>query len=148
MGGLPGAGESADSENSRVPFKLILEGVLNPTLESEHNLATLQMTVRGFREYYQFAVRRAEVPEFPQTSPKEVLASLEKYKVQLKALGDKELLSRIGQALPGTPMRVVGFFTRRYRELQVVDVEVFGTDGLFNSSRKQEPQQQPERGKQ
>ena len=132
--GLPGAGESASSENSRFPFKLILEGVLNPTLENERNLAVLTMTVRGFREYYQFAVRRAAVPELPQSSPREVLNSLNKYKVQMKVLGNKEIMDKIGQALPGTPMKVTGFFTRRYRELTVVDVEVFGKDGLFDPS--------------
>lgn len=133
--GLPGAGESAASENARVPIKLVLEGVLNPTLENDKNLAVLTMTVRGFREYYQFAVRRAVVPELPHTSPTEILNSLEKYKVQMKILGNKELMSKIGQSLPGTPMKVVGFFTRRYREFTVVDVEVFGKDGLFDSSR-------------
>ena len=134
MIGLPGAGESADSENSNFPFKLIMEGVLNPMLENERNLAILTMTVRGFREHYQFAVRRAALPELPQSSPKTVLDSLDKYKVQMKILGNKELMDKIGQSLPGTPMKVTGFFTRKYRELTVVDVEVFGKDGLFNPS--------------
>jgi len=132
--GLPGAGEGSSSENSRYPFKLILEGVLNPTLDNQRNLAVLTMTVRGFREYYQFAVRRAALPELPQASPQEVLNSLDKYKVQMKILGNKQLMDKIGQSLPGTPVKVTGFFSRKYRELTVVDVELFGQDGLFDSS--------------
>ena len=133
FGGLPGAGEGSSSENSRYPFKLVMEGVLNPTLENRRNLAELTMTVRGFREYYKFAVHSAALPELSQGSPKEVLDSLDKYKVQMKILGDKALMDKIGQSLPGTPIKVTGFFTRKYREFTVVDVEIFNKDGLFNS---------------
>lgn len=136
VGGFGAGGdEGADSENSRFPIKMNLEGVLNPTLASDKNLALLQLSVRDFQDYYQFAVRRAEVPELPQKSPTEILHSLDKYKVQMKVVGDKALRSKIGQALPGTPIKIVGFFTRKHREFRVVEVEVLSTGGLFESSQ-------------
>jgi hypothetical protein len=121
---MPGA-ESADSENSRAPFQFILSGVLNPTSPNAASLAMLTLTVGNYREIYRFEVRTVETPDTPQMSTNQVLKSLTKYVVQLHVVGDKALLTKIGQSLPGTPITITGLLIRKYRQLQIVSVDVF-----------------------
>ena len=124
-----GGGESTDSENSRWPFQFKLAGVLNPTTPDPNSLATVTLTVGTYREIYKFEVRTAEAPDYPRMSTNQVLKSLGKYVVQLHLVGDKELMSKIGQSLPDTPLTLEGLFIRRYRQLQILSVDVFSMDG-------------------
>lgn len=128
-GGFSPGAESADSENSRAPFQFKLGGVLNPTIPNAASLAMLTLTVGSYREIYRFEVRTAEAPEYPEMSTNQVVKSLNKYVVQLHLIGDKELLTKIGQALPDTPVTVTGLLTRRYRQLQILSVDVFSLNG-------------------
>ena len=131
QGGYPGfmpGSESADSENSRAPFQFILRGVLNPPSPQAASLATLTLRVGDYREIYRFEVRAVEAPDTPQMSTNQVLKSLDKYVVQLHVVGDKVLLTKIGQSLPGTPITVTGLLIRKYRQLQIVSVDVFRPD--------------------
>lgn len=129
IGGSVGT-EGADSENSRTPFTVKLTGVLNPTTPKPESLAVLEMTVGNFGEHYHFEVQAIEFPDAPQASPTQLLQSLKKYKVQMIAVGDKQTLTKLGQAFPNSPLSVVGLFRRRYRTFQVTDVEVFRLGGL------------------
>ncbi len=132
MSGVVGAvgSDSADSENSRTPFTIKLAGVLNPTTPQPDSLALLDMTVGNFGEHYQFEVRTIEFPDNSEASPTVLLNSLKKYKVQMVAIGDRATLTKLGQSFPDTPLSVVGQFRRRYRTLQVTDVEVFRPKAL------------------
>jgi hypothetical protein len=123
-GFMPGA-ESTDSENSRVPFQFILSGVLNPPSPQADSLTTVTLRVGDYHEIYRFEVQTATAPDIPQMSTNQVLKSLAKYVVQLHVVGDKELLTKIGQSLPGTPITVTGLLIRKYRQLQIVGVDVF-----------------------
>jgi hypothetical protein len=127
-GGFAPGAESADSENSRAPFQFILSGVLNPPSPQAASLATLTLRVGDYREIYRFEVRTATAPEFPEMNTTQVLKSLDKYVVQLHVVGDKVLLTKIGQSLPGTPITVTGLLIRKYRQLQIVGVDVFHPD--------------------
>jgi hypothetical protein len=130
-GGLgSGAGETPESENAHEPVALKLKGVLKPTNPETDSWFLLEVTVGNFGEPYQFEVQKVEFPNNPQSSPNQFLRSLKKYKVQMIAVGDKETLTKIGQALPNSPVTITGFFTRRTRTLQVMDVDVFGPDHL------------------
>jgi hypothetical protein len=126
-GFMPGA-ESADSENSRAPFQFILKGVLNPPSPQATSLATLTLRVGDYHEIYRLEVQTVEAPNDPQMSTNQVLKSLNKYVVQLHVVGDKELLTKVGQSLPGTPITVTGLLIRKYRQLQIVSVDVFRPD--------------------
>lgn len=123
--GFGNAGESADSENARGPMKLKLDGILKPTTPKPESLALLNMTVGTSQDVSQFEVRAIEIPDYPEESTNQLLQSLKKYKVQMVAIGDKAMLTKIGQALPDTPTTVVGLFIRRHRTFQVLDVDVF-----------------------
>jgi hypothetical protein len=128
-GGFSPGSESADSENSRAPFQFKLGGVLNPTSPHAASLAMLTLTVGSYHEIYRFEVRTAEAPEYPEMSTNQVLKSLDKYVVQLHLVGDRDLLTKIGQSLPDTPVTVTGLLIRRYRQLQILSVDVFSRDG-------------------
>src|SRR5215813_5761061 len=119
----------ADSETSRAPFRLILHGVLNPTTPNPERMALVPLTVGTYREVYQFEVRTADIPDYPQESPRQVLRNLTKYVVQMHLAGTKELLSKVGQAYPGTPITVEGLFTPRSRQFVILNVDVFSLDG-------------------
>jgi hypothetical protein len=116
-------------ENSRAPFRLILRGVLNPTSPNPERMALVPLTVGTYREVYQFEVRTAAIPDYPQESPRQVLRNLTKYVVQMHLAGTKELLSKVGQAYPGTPITVEGLFTPRSRQFVILSVDVFSLDG-------------------
>jgi len=124
-----GADGGADSETSRAPFRLILSGVLNPTTPNMERVALVPLTVGTYREIYQFEVRTAEIPDYTQASPRQVLRNLSKYVVQMHLAGTKELLSKVGQAYPGTPITVEGFFTPRSHQFVILNVDVFSPDG-------------------
>src|SRR5262245_3421242 len=119
----------ADSETSRAPFRLVLHGVLNPTTPNPERMALVPLTVGTYREVYQFEVRTADIPDYTQASPRQVLRNLTKYVVQMHLAGTKELLSKVGQAYPGTPITVEGLFTPRSRQFVILSVDVFSLDG-------------------
>jgi len=123
-----GAGETPESENAHEPFSLKLKGVLKPTHPKATNWFLLDMTIGHFGEPYKFEVQDIELPDNPHSSPAQLLRGLKKYKVQMIAIGDKENLTKIGQALPDTPITVSGFFIRRTRTFQILDIDVFRTD--------------------
>jgi hypothetical protein len=137
-GGFAPGAESTDSENSRAPFQFTLGGVLNPPSPQAASLATLTLRVGNYREIYRFEVRTAQAPEYPEMNTNQVLKSLTKYVIQLHVVGDKELLTKIGQSLPGTPLTVTGLLIRRYRQLQILSVDVFSMDSPLRRSSEEQ----------
>ena len=129
--GIPfgwGSDGGAGSENSRTPFPFKLSGVINPTTPNPERLALVPLMVGSYHEIYQFEVRTAELPYDPQGSPRQVLHNLSKYVVQLHLAGTRDLLTKIGQAYPGTPITIDGMFTPRSRQFVVLSVDVFHLD--------------------
>ena len=55
-----------------------------------------------------------------------ILQQVGKYAVDFDLVGPRNLLSKVGQAEPGTPLMIVGFFTQRNRKLQLESVDVVG----------------------
>jgi hypothetical protein len=48
--------------------------------------------------------------------------------VDFDLIGSKDLLSKIGQAEPGTPLAIVGYFTPRNRSLRLESISVIGME--------------------
>jgi hypothetical protein len=48
--------------------------------------------------------------------------------VDFNLVGPRELLSKIGQAEPGTPLALLGFFTPYNRTLRLESVQIIGMD--------------------
>jgi hypothetical protein len=89
----------------------------------------LTLTTGAYREIYRFEVRAVEAPENPQVDTQQVLKSLAKYLVQLHLVGEKDLLTKIGQSLPDTPMTITGLLTPGDRQLRILSVDGVSREG-------------------
>jgi hypothetical protein len=122
-----GAGENPDSENRREPFKIKMNGFLN-SLPDEQSLGLVTFGIRSYGETYKFDISALEAPDYPQLSPRSILRQVGKNDVDFDLIGPKDLLSKIGQAEPGTPLAIVGYFTPRNRSLRLESISVIGME--------------------
>ncbi|MBI3797702.1 MAG: hypothetical protein HY268_12145 [Deltaproteobacteria bacterium] len=122
-----GAGENPDSENRREPFKIKMSGFLN-SQPDEQSLGLVTFGIRSYGETYKFDISALEAPEYPQLSPRAILRQVGKTDVDFNLIGPKDLLSKIGQAEPGTPFAIVGYFTPRDRSLRLESISVIGME--------------------
>jgi len=128
-GGFAPGAEGAAAQKSLTPFPFKLRGVLNPTFPGAARLAMLTLTTGAYREIYRFEVRAVEAPENPQVDTQQVLKSLDQYLVQLHLVGEKDLLTKIGQSLPDTPMTITGLLTPGDRQLRILSVDGVSREG-------------------
>jgi hypothetical protein len=120
----PGGMDGATSDASRTPFKIKLSGFLNTN--PEEGSKVLKLGINDFRETYQFELIKAEAVDDKNIGEMAILQQVGKYAVDFDLVGSRELLSKIGQAEPGTPLTITGFFTQRNRKLQLESVDVVG----------------------
>jgi hypothetical protein len=69
---------------------------------------------------------KAEAVDDKQIGEGAILQQVGKFAVDFDLIGSRDLLSKVGQADPGTPLTIVGFFTQRNRKLQLESVDVVG----------------------
>jgi hypothetical protein len=126
--GMPFAigGDNVESENSLIPFKVKLRGILNATAR-EKSMGMVTLGINTYREKYDFDVVTVEAVDNPRISGSVILQQYKNQKRDLNLAGPKELLSRIGQAEPGTPLIIIGFLRQRDKILQLTAVEILGT---------------------
>ena len=120
----PGGMDGAASDASRTPFRIKLSGFLNTN--PEEGSKVLKLGIHDFQETYQFELIKAESLDDKQIGEIAILQQVGKYAVDFDLIGPRALLSKVGQAEPGTPLTLVGFFTQRNRKLQLESVEVVG----------------------
>jgi len=119
-------GENVESETSMMPFKVKLRGILNATARKE-GLGFVTLGINTYREKYDFDVVTAEALESPRITGSTLIRQYKDRKAPINLSGPKELLSKIGQAEPGTPLTLVGFLRQRDKILQLTTVEILGT---------------------
>lgn len=120
----PGGMDGATSDASRTPFKIKLSGFLNT--QPEEGSKVLKLGINTFGETYDFELVKAEAVDDKQIGEGAILQQVGKYGVDFDLIGSRDLLSKVGQAEPGSPLAIVGFFTQRNRKLQLESVEVIG----------------------
>ena len=120
----PGGMDGASSDASRTPFKIKLIGFLNT--QPEEGSKVLKLGINTFGETYQFELIKAEAVDDKQIGEAAILQQVGKFAVDFDLVGPRNLLSKVGQAEPGTPLTLVGFFTQRNRKLQLESVEIVG----------------------
>lgn len=118
-------GDNPESDTSRTPFRIKLSGFIN-TRPEEGSVAVVTLGISTYRETYQFEVVTVEAVDNPRISQGAILQQVGKHKVDFEVVGPQELLSKIAQAPPGTPLAIVGFFQQRNRNLRLESVEVIG----------------------
>jgi len=131
--GLGVGGDNEWSENAKTPFRIKLSGVINTqpeeqTLQAgEQSLGVVTLRVGTFNETYQFEIVTAEALDNPQVSARMILQKMHKYGVDFELTGPKDLLSKVGQAEPGTPLTLIGAYMQYNRTLVLQNVETIGT---------------------
>ena len=125
--GIPFAvgGDNVESETSMTPFKVKFRGILNATARGK-SLGVVTLGISTYREKYDFDVMTAEAIDNPRISGSTIVRQYKDRKKELNLAGPKELLSKIGQAEPGTPLSLVGFLRQRDKTLQLTSVETLG----------------------
>jgi hypothetical protein len=122
-----GAGSNPEAESRREPFKIKLSGFLNTRPEDE-STPVVTLGISTYRETYQFEVINVEAPDYPRLSSSIILQQVGRHSVDFDLFGPRELLSKIGQAEPGTPFAITGLYSPRNRSLRLESVDVIGMD--------------------
>jgi hypothetical protein len=125
--GIPFAvgGDNVEAESSMIPFKVKFRGILNGPAKGKV-LAKVALNISTYKATYDFDVLTAEALDNPQISGRAILQQYKDGRKELNLAGPKELLSKIGQAEPGTPLALAGFLRQRQRTLQLTGVETLG----------------------
>jgi len=125
--GIPFAvgGDNVEAESSMIPFRVKFRGILNGPAKGKV-LAKVALNISTYKATYDFEVLTAEAPDNPQVSGRAILQPYKNGGKELNLAGPKELLSKIGQAEPGTPRSLAGFLRQRPRTLQLTSVETLG----------------------
>lgn len=120
-------GDNPESDTSRTPFRIKLSGFLN-TRPEEGSVAVITLGISTYRETYQFEVVTLEAVDNPRISQSAILQQVGKHHVDFDLVGPRELLSKVAQAQPGTPLAITGFFQQRNRTLRLERVDIIGMD--------------------
>lgn len=124
-----GVGSSRpDHEGSRQPLKVKLSGFIN-TKPEEGSLGVIKLGIGTFRETYLFDLTNVEALDRERVTPRAILEATEERDVAFDLTGPRNMLSKIAQAQPGTPLAITGFIQQRERRMQVTDVQVIGFEG-------------------
>ena len=117
-------GDNPASENSRTPFQVRFKGFINSRPDSE-SLAVVSLGIAKYSETYQFEVVDVKAVNLPKhiVTPRNILQQAGRYDVDYNVVGKSELLSKIAQAPPGTPLQIEGMFQQRKRKLILLSVE-------------------------
>ena len=115
--------DNASDENSRYPIEIELRGFLN-TDPGPDSLGVVSLGVTSYSGIYKFDIRRARVVHEIRIPISAILRRVGKYEIDFNVSGRRELLSKIGQSPPGTPLIITGMFQQRRRRLTLLTIEI------------------------
>jgi len=95
-------------EGSRQPLKVKLSGFIN-TKPEEGSLGVIKLGIGTFRETYLFDLTNVEAVDRERVTPRAIFEAAEEREVAFDLTGPKDILSKISQAQPGTPLAITGF---------------------------------------
>lgn len=138
--------DSAADENSRYPIEIELRGFLN-TDPGPDSLVIISLGVNSYSGTYKFDVRHARVVYEERVPISAILRRAGKYVTDFNVSGRRELLSKIGQSPPGTPLIITGMFQQRRRRLTLLRIDIVSPaeiDLPLQEATAREEQEQPE----
>lgn len=115
-----------DAEGSRTPLKVKLSGFINTKPEGDSTVIKLGIGI--YRETYQFELVKMEAVDRERITSQKILDPSESRDIAYDLTGPKELLSKIAQSEPGTPLAITGFLQQRERKIQLTNVEIIGLE--------------------
>lgn len=127
-------GDNVEAEGSLIPFKIMLRGAINAPARND-SLGYVRLSIVEYNETYDFDVMTAQAVDDTRITAWSILQQYKNGKINLILDGPKELLSKIGQAEPRTPLILTGFLQQRRKTLRLTKVEIIGID---NTTRQRE----------
>jgi len=117
-------GDNPASENARTPFQVRFKGFINSRPDPD-SLALVSLGIAKYSETYQFEVIEVKATTLPEhiVNSRQILQQAGKYDVDYNVIGPTDLLSKIAQAQPGTPLQIEAMFQQRRRKLTLLSVE-------------------------
>ena len=128
FGGVGTGKSGTGDENSRWPVQVKLEGFLHflPAASQRPELDMVTLRISRYGETLPFALVAIEAVDMPRVTPRRLLKIVQKWQVNFDIVGPKDLLSEVAQAMPGTPLTIIGYLVPRKRTFQLTSVEGFG----------------------
>ena len=109
-----------------MPFKVKLSGFLN-TDPAPDAIAVLNLGPTGYRGQYQMEVVDIKAPDSPKMTPRQILLHRQgKRSIDLDVTGPRDLLKKIAQSQPGTPLALAAWDAQRDGEFRLESVDVIG----------------------
>lgn len=130
-------GENAEAESSLIPLKIVLRGAINAPARDD-SLGYLRLSIAEYHETYDFDVMTAQAVDDARVTAWAILQQYKNGKHNLILDGPKELLSKIGQAEPRTPLMITGFLQQRRKTLRLTKVEIIGIDDTTQQQEQKE----------
>lgn len=130
-------GDNAEAESSLIPFKIMLRGALNTPARAD-SLGYVQFSIPAYHTTYDFDVLTAQAVDDARITAWAILQQYKNGKQPLILAGPKELLSKIGQAEPHTPLQITGFLQQRRKTLRLTKVEIIGIDDIPQKQEQEE----------
>ena len=121
-------GDNAWDENARTPFEIQMSGFLN-TKPEEGNIEVVTLGISTFGENYQYEITQISAPNYPRMSTNAILQKVGQRGIDFNLIGPSDLLSKVAQSPPGTPLKLVGMYEQRRQRLRLTEVKVIGMDG-------------------
>ena len=132
----PGVGFSRpEVDTSRTPLKVKLSGFINTQPQDENPV--IKFSIGIYRETYQFEITNVEAIDQERITSRAILDPTEHREVAFDLTGPKNLLSKIAQSQPGTPLAITGFLQQRERKIQVTEVEVIGFENVDDAGARE-----------
>jgi hypothetical protein len=122
-------GDNVEAESSLVPFKIMLRGAINAPARDD-SLGYLRLSISDYHATYDFDVLTVQAVDDARITAWAILQQYKNGKHNLILDGPKELLSKIGQAEPRTPLMITGFLQQRRKTLRLTKVEIIGIEDL------------------
>lgn len=121
-------GDNVESESSTIPFKIQLKGILNGVHEDDI-LGVVTLTISSYQGNYDLDVTEAKALDDARITSYAILQKYKSGKQNIVLSGPEHMLSKIGQAAPGTPVTITGFLRQRSGSLQLIRVETPVAEG-------------------
>ena len=119
-------GDRPSAKTRRFPFKVVVVGFLN-TDPAPDALAVIQLGLTGYRGEFQLEVTSITAPDSPRLTPRQIfLHRTGKREADLDVTGPRDVLAKIAQSQPGTPLELTGWYAQRDGEFRLDDVRIIG----------------------
>ena len=90
-------------------------------------LAVIQLGLTGYRGTFQLEVTSITAPDSPRLTPRQIfLHRAGKREADLDVTGHRDVLAKIAQSQPGTPLELTGWYAQRDGEFRLDNVRIIG----------------------